>query len=133
MLTLRNLEEKDYETLCEYWKWWKFPAPTRGMLPKDLSYSFAVIYEDNILSAGFLYVTPSEIAWLEFIISNPHIKDRIIRQDALYLLIDTICSVAKNMGFKSMFTSVKNENLIHRYLNCGFVKGTTSIEMIKIL
>jgi hypothetical protein len=133
MLTLRNLEEKDYETLLEYWKFWRFPAPTRGMLPKDLSYSFAVIYEGNILSAGFLYVTPSEIAWLEFIISNPKIKDKEIRSNALYLLIDTICQVAKNMGFKSMFTSVKNENLIKKYADCGFIKGSTSIEMIKIL
>jgi len=133
MLTLRNLEEKDYETLCEYWRFWRFPAPTRGMLPKDLSYSFAVIYEDKILTAGFLYVTPSEIAWLEFIISNPNIKDKDIRSNALYLLIDTICQVAKNMGFKSVFTSVKNENLIHRYLHCGFSIGTSSTEMIKIL
>lgn len=133
MLKVRNLLEEEYISLCEFWKFWRFPAPKREMLPNDFKYSVAVTNEENIVCAGFLYITPSAFCFIEFIVSNPSVRDRIIRREALILLIDTISSLATKMGFKLMFTFVKNENLINKYLECGFVKGSASIEMIKKL
>ena len=129
----RFTNSDDYDTLVEFWKWHRFPAPKFEMLPNQMLDGIAVIQDDVILTAGFLYRTPSTFCWLEFIVSNYAIKDRIIRREALILLIDTISLLATKLGFKTIFTSVKNESLIKRYTDCGYIKGSTSFEMIKLL
>jgi hypothetical protein len=133
-LKIRRLTENDYETLCQYWKFWRFPAPSREMLPQDIGDSIAVILEKEIVCAGFLYATTSKIYWLEFIVSSPNVKDRKVRKNALGLLIDAISQLAKQSGAKTIYSSLKNDNLINHYLDCGYVKGSVNCtEMIKIL
>jgi len=133
MLKIRNLKEEDYPTLVEFWKFWRFPAPTRDMLPNDLRYSVAVTIDEVIVCAGFLYVTPSSFCWFEFVISNPNVKDKKVRKESLSLLINTATELAKKMGFKIIYSSLNNPNLINTYLDCGFIKGSKAIEMIKNL
>ena len=131
MYSIRNINEEDYSTLCEYWKFWKFPPPSRDMLPKDLRYSIAIIYEGKIVCAGFLYATPSSFCWVEFIVSSPYIKDKKMRTDIITLQINSLISLAKKIGFKAIFSSIKHEGLIKHYKNCGFIEGSTnSTEMI---
>ena len=132
--TTRRLTETDYPILCDYWKFWRFPPPTRDMLPSDIGDSVAVIFNNQIACAGFLYATTSKIYWMEFIVSNPNIKDRKVRKEALGLLIRGISYMAEQSEAKTIYSSLKNDSLISHYLDCGFIKGSSNCqEMIKNL
>jgi hypothetical protein len=90
--------------------------------------------EDYPVVAGFLYVTNSSVAWLEFIVSNMEYKHKENRKQAVKLLILTLEQLAKINGKKYIYSTLKSEPLIKSYLECGFVKGTSnSQEMIKII
>jgi ATP phosphoribosyltransferase len=88
---------------------------------------------DVDICAGFAYFTNSNLAWCEFIVSNKKYKEED-RSEALEMLINNIVEACKNAGYKTIFTSVSNENLINKYQNCGFIKAQEgATEMIKFL
>jgi hypothetical protein len=131
---IRLLNDSDYEdTLIGWWEDWKWTAPPKESLPNNGLGGFMISKGEVDVCAGFAYFTNSNLAWCEFIVSNKKYKDKD-RNDAIELLINTIVEACKNAGYKTIFTSVSNQNLINKYQNCGFIKtqeGAT--EMIKIL
>jgi hypothetical protein len=131
---VRLLQEGDYEnTLKGWWDDWNWTAPPKESLPNNGLGGFMVSKGDVDICAGFAYFTNSNLAWCEFVVSNKTYKEED-RNDAIEMLINNIVEASKNAGYKAIFTSVSNENLINKYQNCGFVKtqeGAT--EMIKFL
>ncbi len=128
------LENEDYEILCEYWKFWKFPAPPKKCLPNGGTGGIKLVNEEKeIVCAGFLYETNSGIAWLEFIVSNPNIRDKNIRHDALVQLISFLTIEAEEKGFDVVFTSIINENLIKKYEEVGYTKNTMKSTELSIV
>lgn len=133
MFKIRFLEENDYQELLSWWSFWRFPAPARETLP-DNGLCGIVIYKEGInICAGFLYFTNSKICWLEFIVSNPEYRSKD-RTEAIQILINELSEIAKEKGFKVMFTTLKNPNLIKHYEKCGYSMGSTgTCEMVKVL
>lgn len=123
----------DYKQLKKWWDFWWPNAPSKAMLPNNLKDGVMVFQDDQNICAGFIYRTPSNICFCEYIVSNPEVKDRKTRQEALYLLIETISHIAKQMGFKYIYTFTDHQNLIKKYEDCGYQKGSQSFEMIKVL
>ncbi|WNH10037.1 hypothetical protein [Thalassobellus suaedae] len=132
-LKIRLTTTEDYQELVSWWKWHRFTPPNIDMLPNSLKDGIMISINEINCCAGFIYRTPSSFCWCEYIVSNPEIKDKSIRTEALCLLINNITELARKMGFKIIFTSVKNQNLINKYQSCGYAKGTSTIEMIKEL
>jgi len=134
-LKARQLETTDYDDLVEWGKFWRFPIPPKEFLPDDGTCGLMV--EDSkgrVHCAGFIYETNSKACWLEYVISNPNTKDKILRNKSITLLINGLTSLAEEWGYKWIFTSVKNPHLIKRYEDCGFAIGTKgTTEMIKAL
>ena len=64
---------------------------------------------------------------------------QIIRENLMYLLIDlllinTLCILVREKGFKYIYTSLKSQPLVNKYEKCGFSKGDPNCqEMIKLL
>ncbi len=131
MLSIRNLNENDYETFVDWWRFWRFPAPTREMLPANGLNGFVVKHDDVDVCGGFLYFTNSNMCWLEYIVSNYEVRDRQIRKESIELLINTLLDYAKTSGFSVVYTSLKNENLKNKFENCGFIEADRPIEMVK--
>lgn len=134
MFKVRRLTEEDYPELCDWWNFWPGWKPIeRDMLPENGTCGLMVYKGDINICAGFLYFTNSKIAWQEFNISNFNYKDKD-RKEAIQLLINELSNIAEGKGFKVIFTSVKNPNLIKHYEACGFSTGSKgTIEMIKKL
>ena len=131
----RRLEYDDYELLCQWWREWRWEPPTRDMLP-GTGTSGMILFDDSgtPLCAGFLYTTNSHMAWVEFIVSNPHVKTKAIRRAAITKLIDGLSGVAKSEGYKVCYTVAVNESLINKYIECGYTKtGSGYTELIKKL
>lgn len=123
-LQYRQLTENDYQDFLV--KWWqdnRFTPPPIDFLPNNGKDGIVVINTDTNekICAGFIYITNSEVAWLEFIVSNFEVKDKELRKQAIEFLI-TQLSITSNK--KYIFTTVKNPNLIKHFTNSGFVIGS---------
>jgi hypothetical protein len=93
---------------------------------------YMVYYNDEPICAGYMYVTNSNVVLLEWIISNFEFKDRKIRKEALFMLIQTITSLSANLGKKYVYSILKSKSLIELYQELGFGKGgQNGTEMIK--
>lgn len=126
-----NLNSLDYETLVEWWTWFRFSPPPKDFLPN----SGVMLSVDGVnVVAGFIYKTNSKISWIEFIVSNPNVKDKELRKKAIQQLINILVEYAKKMESKYIYTSLKNQSLINHFEVNGFVKGSVNCtEMIKVL
>lgn len=121
---IRSYQSSDYYILCEWWNKQNWQAPDRNMLPKT-----GLIIEN--ICAGFLYKTDSDVALLEFIIANPE-SNKEERSEALDLLINNLVNIAKESGYKAIFTSLQHTKLLERYKKHGFIETDKSMtNMIK--
>jgi hypothetical protein len=120
-MEFRYIEQSDYEMLVDWWKFWRFPAPPIEMLPD----SGVIVNKDGVdICAGFIYFTNSKTCWIEFIVSNPSVKQKEDRREAITNVIEVLCSIGKNNGYTIAYTSLKNESLQNKYLECGFIEGS---------
>lgn len=72
-MEFRYIEQSDYEMLVDWWKFWKFPAPPIEMLPD----SGVIVNKNGVdICAGFIYFTNSKTCWIEFIVSNPNVRQK---------------------------------------------------------
>jgi hypothetical protein len=132
-MDVRLITEDDYENILKpWWKFWRFKGPAFDMLPIN---GGIMLSEDGVdICAGFVYLTNSKTAWVEWIVSNPDVKDRDKRKHYLLTLINTLTKVAQEKGNKYIYTSLKNQSLINLYKEAGYQKGSKDCqEMIKVL
>lgn len=133
-MNVRKLVETDYdEILTGWWKDWKWTPPEREMLPENGTGGFIIFDEDIPVCAGFLYNTNSNIAWVEFVVSNFNYKDRKKRKWAFTLLLSYLENLSTSIGKKYLYSILKSDSLIKTYEQLGYVKGDNKYqEMIKI-
>jgi len=131
--SVRLLNENDYDTLCGWWKKFRWTPPPRDFLPDNGKCGLMVSKEGVNIVAGFIYFTNSAIAWCEFIVSNFDYKDKD-RKEAIKILIHELNEFARAKGFKYVYTVVKNKNLENSYLEMGFTNGSVKVnEMVMVL
>lgn len=123
-LKYRQLTENDYSDFLI--KWWtdnRFTPPPIDFLPNNGKDGIVVYDADTNtnIAAGFVYITNSEVAWVEYIVANFEVKDKELRKQSIEFLIKQL---ALSSGKKYLFSSLKNPNLIKHYLNSGFVVGS---------
>ena len=88
---------------------------------------------DTPIVAGFLYQTNSNGILLEWIVSNPHYKEKD-RQQAIELLITEAENASKELGYKYMFSIGRNKHLIKTHKKLKWtVDKKPSHELIKII
>jgi hypothetical protein len=129
-LNIKPLSDNDYDNiLCGWWKDWKWTAPKKDFLPET---GYMVYYNDEPICAGYMYITNSNVVLLEWIISSFKFKDRKIRKEALFMLVQTITSLSANLGKKYVYSLLKSKSLIEIYQELGFGTGDQNgTEMIK--
>jgi len=134
-LTIQRLTENDYDDiLVGWWHDWKWTPPQKDFLPDNGTGGF-IVYDGEIpVCAGFVYVTNSKAAWVDWIISNKNYTDREGRRLALRLLIQSLTNVSISSGSKYIYALIKNQHLIKVYEEIGYIKGDSyTSEMIKTL
>ena len=132
-LTIRQLNENDYQDiLVDWWKQWGWTAPEKDFLPDDGMGGYIVYDEEIPICAGFIYVTNSRVAWVDWIISNKEYRGK--RKEAITMLIETLTNLSKMSGSKYAYALIKNDSLIKTYEDLSYVKGDSyTSEMIKLL
>ena len=132
-LQVRTLKKDDYEFIANWWKWWRWKVVPREMLPEN-GLSGLMVEKNNIrIVSGFIYMTNSTGAILEFIVSNPEYRSKD-RKQAIELLIDTAEDFCKKLGCDYMFSIGRNKHLIETHKKLGWsVDKTSSYEIMKKL
>ena len=132
-LVFRPLKEEDYETICKWWKWWRWPVLPKTALPDNGKGGFMVEKNNIPIVSGFLYISNSEMAMLEWVVSNPEYREKD-RKEAIELLINCVELNCSAMGFKHLITLGRNKHLIETHEKLGWhVDKKPSYEIIKNL
>jgi hypothetical protein len=132
-LTVRALQESDWDTLQSWWTKWNWPTVIKEMLPLN-GCGGLIVYKGNIpIVAGFLYLTNSNIAWMEWIISNKDYKEND-RKEALETLILELENIALSVGKDIIFSVSKSKSLINIHKELGYtIDESPSYEISKKL
>jgi len=130
---IRQLEASDYDsTLVGWWKDWKWEPPQKDFLPEDGAGGMIVLDHKTPVCAGFIYMTNSKVAWVDWIISNRNYKGKTNRKKALLMLIDVLTETCKNSGAKYVYALIKHQGLQKIYEELGYALGDKyNQEMIK--
>lgn len=119
-MEIRNHNANDYETFCQWWEVWGWPAIPYEFLPQ---YSI-VVCDEVPICAVFLYRTDTPILWAENYIScKIHPK----RSEALNLLIDNIGPASKELGAKAVMSAVNHPVLVRKLKKAGFMTGDANL------
>jgi len=126
----RYLISEDYDTLCKWWNDNRFTPPLIEMLPENGCGGIMISSEGRDVCAGFLYLTNSKCAWVEWIVCDFNYRESD-RSECILFLINALSELAKQSNYEYLYTVVKNKHLIGKYEQCGFIKGdSNSQEMI---
>ncbi len=129
----RKLNDKDYDCLVNWWKWWRWTPIPKNFLPDNGTGGIMIEKENVPIIAGFIYHTNSDAVVVEWIISNPEYKDKD-RKQAVELLLNTIEAVCKKQGKKYMFSIGRSKHLIDTHKKLGWVVDEKpSHEIVKII
>lgn len=118
-MEIRALQESDWDTLQEWWSKWGWPIMQKEMLPLNGCGGLMIYKGDTLIVAGFLYLTNSSVAWLEWIISNPEYKEAD-KSEAIEKLILGLEDVALSMDKTIILSIGRNKSLINAHKNLGY-------------
>jgi RimJ/RimL family protein N-acetyltransferase len=135
MLNIRKLNSTDYENiLVGWWKDWGWAPPQKDFLPEDGEGGIIILDGEIPICAGFMYITNSKVAWVDWIISSKTYNEKPFRKEAIKLLISSLTKFCKDTGNKYTYALIKNQSLIKVYEELGYTKGDNyTTEMIKLL
>ena len=143
-LKCRRIIEKDLDQLLGWFNDYKdWVSPVREMLPMNGLGGFTVVKYGQPIGAVWLYIAcdrdkdgnygPGKVGWLEFCIIDKSYRDTD-RDEAIKLLLEFTCEVAKDIGLKFLYGVLQHGKLTEKYKEIGFVvDDKPSHEMIKIL
>lgn len=119
--------EKHYEEICNWWisqNWEPIPLD-------HLAQNGIVIYFNDVMAcAAWVYKTDSAFCLLDWIVANPIIR-RQDRFDCMNALFEAAQMMAKELGYKTIFTTTKNSNLVSRMESKGFeIQGEKMTNLI---
>ena len=132
-LFVRNLNEKDWDTLVSWWKWWRHAIMPKEFLPENGTGGI-MVEKDNIpIVAGFFYQTNSTLVIFDWVVSNPKYRDSD-RGEAIELLIKESEKTCKKLGYRHIFSWARNKKLVDTHRKLGWnVDKKPSNELIKNL
>ena len=132
-LKFRSLVEEDYDIICEWWEWWRWPVLPKSALPDNGKSGFIVEKNNIPIVSGFLYLTNSTGALLEWIVSNPKYREKD-RKDAIEFLINNVEAYCKDIGITYIFSIGRNKHLMKTHEKLGwYVDKNPSYEITKKL
>lgn len=110
------MQEEHFEILDGWWKASGTHAPLREMVP---STTFIAELAGTPYLAASLYLTNSNLAWLDHLIGNPSV-DKKLRAELAPKLLDYISSFARQLGKTRFFCMSMKRSTNRYYERLGF-------------
>lgn len=133
-MNIRRLTDKDWDTLSSWWNSWpEWESPVKDFLPENGKGGLIVEINDIPVVAGFIYLTNSKTALLEWIVSNPEYRESN-RKAAIELLITGAENLVKSLDYKYLFAVMQHKGLIETHKKLGWKADVKhSYELTKVL
>ena len=133
-MNIRRLTDSDWDTLVSWLdNWPKWNAPVKDFLPENGKGGLIVEINDIPVVAGFIYLTNSKTALLEWIVSNPKYRESD-RKQAIELLITGAENLIKSLDYKYLFAVMQHKGLIETHEKLGWkADPKPSYELTKVL
>ena len=132
-MKIRYLTKDDYKTIAGWWKWWRWPVLPKEMLPDNGESGYMVEKNGIPIVSGFLYLTNSTGALLEWIVSNPDYREKD-RKEAIEMLINGVEKDCKKLGITYIFSIGRAKSLMDIHEKLGWqVDKRSSHEIIKTI
>ena len=135
-INFRSFKPGDYETCCEWWKWWwqrsRQNPVQRAFLPKD-ERCFVIEKNGIPIAATFLFLTEIPIvAWTTYLVSNPEYKEKD-RRDLIKLLIKNVEKEAEKYGIMQLFTVCGDRHMSNIHDSLDWIMIPVEYEGFKYL
>jgi GNAT superfamily N-acetyltransferase len=118
-LSTRVIKKEDLDVISKWWDYWYGPDKVDvSILPANGLGGIVVEKDDNPVCAGFIYLTNGGIALIEWVVSDPNYRDED-RGDAVVLLIESCIAVARDQGYKYIYSSTNNSSIIEKCKTIG--------------
>ena len=121
-INFRSFKEGDYETCCEWWKWWwertGLNPVQRALLPDD-DKCFIIEKNGEPVAAYFLLVFEFKVvAFTTYLVTNPKYKQKD-RRELIKRLVLSVEKEAEKIGVMQLFTICMNNHMtnIHESLD----------------
>mgnify|MGYP003120734450 CR=1 FL=1 len=133
-MNTRQLREDDWETLQNWWSAWpEWPNMPKDMLPENGTGGLMVEKNGVPVVAGFIYLSNSKVAFLEWVISNPDYREDD-RNKIIKTLITKSEDLVRGLGYKALFSFTQHKKLIEIHKELGWlIDKEPSYELTKIL
>lgn len=109
---VRPYSNDDYEMICHWFEQRGFNPPTRSLLPLT-----GAIASDA--ACGFLYCTDSDVAFIDFYITNPEV-DVSTRATALKDVTQHLIRWAKEMEYTVIMANTQKRSIENLAIEHGF-------------
>jgi hypothetical protein len=136
-IVFRSFKEGDYETCCEWWKFWWSPHNAepirRGFLPKDER--CYIIEKDGIPVASTFLILSYDIpavAWTTYLVSNPEYKEKD-RRYLIETLVKNVENEAEKYGVLQLFTVCGDTHMSNIHRDLGWDMSPAKHEAFKYL
>jgi N-acetylglutamate synthase-like GNAT family acetyltransferase len=96
-----------------------------GWLPKKIhakelpGHTFCAVVDDKIVAIAGLRLMEGEICFIDSMATDQSVKGSI-RHQALDEITKALLGIAKDLGFKKVFATTKEECIVNRAKNHGF-------------
>ena len=82
-------------------------------------HTYCAVYKDDIVAIAGLRLMEGEVCFIDSMATNQNFESTV-RHEALDLLTKTILELAKNLNFKKVFATTREECIITRAERHGF-------------
>lgn len=127
-MEIRRIKESDFNTIGQWWIDHGGKIPDKEFLPHKGTGGFIVSSKEKDIAAGYLYFTNASIAYVDFLISDKHYKEKD-KHDAIVYLIDFMVKLGLKRGCKFVWATSKISGVVNKCKELGYdlIKGHTLI------
>ena len=136
-INFRSFREGDYETCCDWWRWWDKSFGGEGierhLLPKD-ERCYVIEKHNKPVACTFLLLSLDipYIAWTTYLVSNPEYREKD-RRDLIKLLIKNVEIEARKYGVLQLFTVCGDQHMSNIHSSLDWIMTPVEHEAIKYL
>tara|TARA_R110002167_G_scaffold34476_3_gene109749 strand:- start:443 stop:931 length:489 start_codon:yes stop_codon:yes gene_type:complete len=111
---IRPVRAEDYDTLIGWWEsYGHMLTPSLGLLPEDGKSGLVIEKEGKMISAAFVYLTNSDMGYIDFMVSNPNYKSRD-RFEIITTLIEACSELAIELGCRIIWAMTSYDGIVKR-------------------
>ena len=111
---IRPVKVEDYDTLVAWWESYDHMlVPSMELLPENGQSGLVIEKEGRMISAAFVYLTNSDMGYIDFMVSDPNYKGRD-RFEMITQLIQACSELAIELGCRIIWAMTTYDGIVKR-------------------